>query len=373
MKTRILLGLMGLAALLGPGRAGAQFIWVNVSCKAIVEPATGLPSSYVTTNLAADGLRYANELLARNHRGYRLRLLEDLTIGGSTDSHDPSTWNPFQLNPANHKFLEEEFRADAYTNHPTMYGWNYSALNLFLTTFPAGASGGAFCASCSGGRLSDYIANGSAPRAEHGLTVEQWFGSYILHEVGHFFSLTHTFGGAACYTNPQGDCLAPVPGNDEFSDTLTDVQNISGCNCWTVDSLSWTNFNMSYASLSAPEHAFEKLQVDNAWHNLMSYHDSWEAYLSEQQLNHWSDTANYYRQHLLSGVTLYVSPDGNDTFSGLHSTMPKHHLQAALDAASSSGGDIVLLQPGKYNERTTFRRPATLRATKNGWAFLGLP
>ncbi|HEY5909170.1 MAG TPA: hypothetical protein VJA21_01050 [Verrucomicrobiae bacterium] len=365
--TSLLVAVIWLGGLAAAAPALGQHIWLNVSVKAILDPATGQPASYATTNLAPDGVAYANELLARNHRGYRLRLVEYFWIGGSSHPHDPSTWYPFQYNTNTHQFLEEEFRADAYTNYPSLYGWNHSALNVFLTTFVPGTGAGAFCANCSSGRPSDFIANGRTPGPEHGLTTEQWFGAYILHEIGHFFSLTHTFGGTKCYTDALGDCVTPPPGNDEFSDTLGDVQNVSGCNCWTVENLAWTNFNRGYSALDATQ----KVQVDNVWFNLMSYHESWEARLTEQQLDHWADTGNTSRLNQLSGVTLFVSTAGNDANSGLLSASPKRQVQAALNSANPSGGDIVLLRPGNYNERITFTRPGTLRATSAGWATLG--
>jgi len=349
--------------------APAQHIWLNVSVKAILDPSTGQPATYVTTNLAADGVAYANELLARNVRGYRLRLVDTSQIGGSSHSRDPSIWYPFQYNTNTKQFLEEEFRADAYTNYPSMYDWNHSALNVFLTTFIPGTGAGAFCANCSSGRPSDFIANGSAPRAEYGLTIEQRFGSVLLHEIGHYFSLTHTFGGTKCRTDTGGNCITPSPGNDEFTDTLGDVQNIGGCACWNRDNLSWTNFYQAYADLDDGEIE----QVNNVWFNLMSYHESWEARLTEQQLDHWADTANAARRNQVSGVTLFVSLSGNDGQSGLSSTTPKRQVQAALNSASPGGGDIVLLRPGNYNERVTLSRPGTLRATSAGPATIGRP
>lgn len=307
-------------------------------------------------------------MLERYYRGYRLRLVDYSYIGGSGHPHDPSTWYPYQFD-TNCAPIEEEFRTDAYTNYPSLYAWNPSALNVFLSVFPCGGMS-AFCGHCSGGRLSDCIINGTHANASGGFTAEENFGARILHETGHYFSLTHTFGGTKCNTDTNGLCTAPaVQGDDEFTDTLRDVQNVGGCECWTVENLSWTNFNKGYGALSAPE----KEQVDNVWYNLMSYHEAnGYARLTEQQLDHWTDTANVSRRHVLSGVTIYVA-GGSDVFSGLASSIPKRHVQAALNSADPGGGDVVLLRPGHYDERLTLSRPGTLRATRAGWATIGTP
>jgi len=368
-KTHCLLTLALLMAITAPRRADAQFIWIDVSYKAIVDPATGQPAAYVTPHLPQEAVRFGNAMLARYRRGYRLRLVEYFWIGGSDHPRDPSRWYPFLVGP-NHELLEEEFRSDAFTNYPALYGWNPSALNVFLTVFPEGTGKSAFCAECDSGRLSDYIADGRECNASTQFTAEENFGARNLHETGHYFYLKHTHGNTACITNTSGLCLAPVPGDDDLTDTLGDVQNVGDCTCWTVENLSWTNFNKGYGALNATEREL----VDNVWFNLMSYHETFGySRLTEQQLDLWTDIANSFRRHVLSGVTLYVSLEGNDGYSGLTSTTPKRHVAAALDAAAPGGGDIVLLRPGNYDERVTLTRPATLRATRAGPASLGRP
>lgn len=59
-------------------RVEAQYIWINVSYKAIVDGDTHQPAAYATTNLVNEAIRFGNVMLARYQRGYRLRLAEPL-------------------------------------------------------------------------------------------------------------------------------------------------------------------------------------------------------------------------------------------------------------------------------------------------------
>ena len=68
-KTHCLLTLALLMAITAPRRADAQFIWIDVSYKAIVDPATGQPAAYVTPHLPQEAVRFGNAMLARYRRG----------------------------------------------------------------------------------------------------------------------------------------------------------------------------------------------------------------------------------------------------------------------------------------------------------------
>ena len=104
----------------------------------------------------------------------------------------------------------------------------------------------------------------------------------------------------------------------------------------------------------------------------MSYHERFGlADLSEGQLDRWSDAANSYRRGTVSGSTLNVAIVGSDANSGLISAAPKRTVASAVQAAQPSGGDIVLMRPGSYNERLTIRRPIALRATRLGAVTIG--
>jgi hypothetical protein len=366
MKAKLLIGII--LALLQRDHAVAQYIWINVSYKAIVNPIDGQPAPYVTTHLVDEAIRFGNLMLDRYQRGYRLRLAEPLLwIGGSTHTNDPTRWYPFRYDAACDKPLEEQFRSDGYTNYPVMYAWNFSALNIFLTTFPCGHGGG-FCATCSG-RLSDYIINGTGQGTYGGFTPEENFAAHMIHEIGHYFGLQHTHGNSVCQTNSAGNCVTPARDDDGIADTIRDTAN-GNCVCFpSIDSLAQAEFGLPYSALS-PQN---RLAVSNVWYNVMSYHERFGyAIMTEGQLDSWTDVANSSRQHTASGRTRFVSTTGVNSGAGTSSTAPLRTVAFGQSIATASN-DIVLLRPGHYNEQLTLSRPLTFRATRLGWATIGRP
>lgn len=55
------------------------------------------------------------------------------------------------------------------------------------------------------------------------------------------------------------------------------------------------------------------------------------------------------------------------------STTPFNSVAAGINAAASSGRDIVLVRTENYNEQLTLSKPVTLRATRVGPAIIGIP
>jgi hypothetical protein len=347
-------------ALLLPITAQAGVIYMNVSVKAILNPATGQPAPYVSEHLIDEFIRFGNLMLEKYHRGYRLRLVEFVEIGGSSHPHDPSTWYPFKKD-ANDNFLEEEFRKEAYDDYPVMYRWNFSSLNIFLTT----GFGGGFCATCTG-RPSDYIVNGSGQGALPSFTAEEVFAAHLLHEIGHYFGLAHTHG-IHCEYLPPSTCNTPTGvDGDGLASTLPDVANSHGCACMnTIDDLAQLNFGENYSQLEPSEQA----DVENTWKNLMSYHERFGyAILTDEQLDLWTDVANDYRASFVTGHTWFVDWSGGCTIPTGSSACPNVNaaggpyqtLAAGLAQANTAGGDIVLVRTGVYNVPGIINQAATI-------------
>src|SRR5512133_2431830 len=92
--------LLAYAALLTSMPAPAQFIWINCSFKAVLNPTTGT-RFYQFTEADIDAtLDQANQYLAGYQRGYRMRRMGPIyDIGGPAEggTNGPSKW--YYMNP----------------------------------------------------------------------------------------------------------------------------------------------------------------------------------------------------------------------------------------------------------------------------------
>ena len=103
----------------------------------------------------------------------------------------------------------------------------------------------------------------------------------ILHEVGHFFNLSHTHAG-------DPDCstfVVPALLNTALGDGDGIVETIPDHPCFTRDQLSIANYGTSYSGLTAGQQA----AVTTSWLNVMSYHQ--EDQFLDGQMDYWSAAA----------------------------------------------------------------------------------
>jgi hypothetical protein len=412
MKLIRYLVLLGLA-LLPQASAADGFIYLNVSVKFILHPADGLrprfnrndPASRITDDQINTAITDANRFLASYQRGYRLRVVEMLNIGGLNQDHgnqpktkpgyyaiqstdaNPLTFsypagyvNPRGETPATGPLidvLDQNARSTAATKLD--FKWNDSAVNIFV---PSDWHGG-------GGIFPDW---GDA--AGFGL-FEGWL---FLHELGHYYNLNHTFD------------------DDSVADTLVDPSNVS------QDAIAQQFYGKDYNSCSAAERtvvnteyylrgrnsiaaanntppndvlssstysllpASERQLVDDVFFNIMSYYDpprrnEFVTRMTEGQANRLTDAANGPRHHTVSGYTRHLATNGADTIflsipnSGTSSGLPLRTVGTAVVRAAGTTGDdeILLLRPGNYNEQLTIATPCTLRATRQGPVVIGKP
>ena len=202
----------------------------------------------------------------------------------------------------------------------------------------------------------------------------------LLHETGHHMNLFHTQGGCSCGPGQNGASYATnYPGcirtNQSYSVGAEDIADtLADAECLTADQIARANFNKALSACTADQQE----KVKNTFFNLMSYHIgfycsvehyTYEVRLTELQADKWTYNANTIRANEVTGITCFVSPAGNDGYSGFDGTLPKAHVQAAV--TNSAPGDIVMLRPGTYNERFTINQGVTLRATRVGWATIG--
>jgi hypothetical protein len=269
-----------------------------------------------------------NKLLDTFGRGYHFRVTEIVDIAGHPEVYNVET-----------KIASELIRL-AVDNDPTAYGWRTGAANMYINNDDTGGS------------------------AFNGMVVVSHNAKYkgILHESGHHFGLCHTQGcGCQWCTN----CFSIV--DDLVGDTLPDRE------CWTFNEIAASAFPAVYPNLSPAQTAM----VSNTFNNVMSYHlDGTRDVLTTGQLDRMADTANgLVADNIVTGTTRFVdrantcAPAGSSAcaggFGGPFQTV-------AQGVSVASGGDIVLIRVGHYNEPMTITKAITFRATR-GDALIGKP
>jgi hypothetical protein len=98
---------------------------------------------------------------------------------------------------------------------------------------------------------------------------------------------------------------------------------------------------------------------------------------TSDQLDRWTDSANADRPAEVSGLTWFVDrnscslgPTGSSACTNSFIGGPFPTIARGINAAS--GGDIVLIRPGHYNEPMTISKAIALRGTR-GDALIGKP
>jgi hypothetical protein len=324
------------AALLPAASAQAQILW-RVSIKQIVHPLTGVTTCTDWASLAdaQRGIDEANAILDATGRGTRL-VLTDYTLVPNANNFSILTPTPENVG------IIEDY---ALTHN---YGWRGDAVNVYLTqaegdfigycSFP-GVNRSTIIIACTGGRTR---------------------GELLLHEIGHFFDLAHTFiGSTCCDRTSTPNCSHTFSANGILGDLIPDLV------CDYPDEIATNRFGVVVAQLNAADLALFNV----TYRNLMTYH-SVTVQLSEQQNDIVAITANTVRANAVQGHTRFVSNFGF-VFGGGNRTAPSLPTvgQAVGQAA---GGDAVVIHAGNYNEPQTITKALTIHATR-GVVTIGTP
>lgn len=388
MKTHFLRRLLLLASITASPALAAPdgFIWIDVSVKAIVNPETGLTPPQAPAGSEATGFfndaallecfTEMNRWLANTYRGYRLRPVDSEMngtlfprIGAKNDTEGPAKWYNTDLkgggdipNPN-----PELFKAAIQANK-ALYKWNDNAVNLYFNN--AGWSSANLPPGATGLMQSGYSIFITDLTGSQTVAANYKISGNLLHEVGHFFGLYHTFGRNNSDTNDYIDDTAPDPNNYANGRNETAVR----------DALAQFNYTRNFSQLNGAE----KTLVDNTANNAMSYVQLFyddppqgkvlsdaerfgptRFVFTEKQMDVWADWANHPdRRMTVSGTMRFI--DASAAFAGIGtSTSPMKTLEAGITSASNTGSDMLMLRPGTYNS-STISKPVTIRATRQG-------
>ena len=336
-------------------------ITVRISVKAVLNPATGNRQPGVSDLTFSNTVVGMEDMLRSYGRGYHIQWVGNalINVGGLGQFNTgPSQYYSVDfVNDPNGDTLKDQFETNAIAD-PATYGWDSSAVNVYIVQF-----GGANWNVCSFPNHQIVLVNGAAGYST---------ATTVLHEIGHYFNLSHTFNGRQNLNSDNSPCTNNCScavfiggGNDGVADTILDHD------CWTSQNdIAVGNFGLFYSSLSAGNQA----AVDRIWNNLMSYHGRQHptTLCTSDQNDRWTDSANSDRTAVRTGRTRFVATTGSDTTGDGSSGNRYRTLTKGVAVANPSGADIVLLRTGNYNEPQTISKALTLRATR-GAAVIGKP
>lgn len=309
--------------------ARAEVDW-RISVKLIADRDGVVPPTWASRILA--DLNLANQVMHRSGRGYGFDLVELVVLTGV------SQWNWTQVTDRNRDELHAAARAQ-----PALYGYRTDALNVYVVA---------------------NVCHGSCQLGDAGGDIILMSGDSLntplLHLSGHFFNLKHTHEGQR-FLNPDGSdcgtscdfCERQLPGEaDGTIETAPDNQCFQ-----TSDVIARAAYNLPFVDLDA----VRQERVENTRFNIMSFHDDPDR-LTSDQLDFMISDSNTRRRSIATGITWFVSRDGNDGGSGVTSNSRFQTVGRALSVAGHR--DTVLFRAGTYTAPTTINQPVEFRGSR---------
>lgn len=335
-KSAAFAGLLTLLALSGFGSRTAHAVDIRISIKVILGPSDEWPDNTNTigttgVNLNSetairDNIDLTNRILASHGLGYRFVLRNDTVY--TLSGFDNSWFITDARTAAFRDSVEDAATANAAAK--VTWKWHDDAVNIYLNDSRSG-----YCSKASDSRSAITIGAGA-------------YDELIVHEVGHFFCLSHT------HTADSNGTVVDWADGDGLSDTLDDDADATAA-----------NINARYGGVPVP---LQPQNVrDDLIFNIMSYHASVNRFTWLQR-EHYIDTLNVERAAVANGRFRYVAPDGSNAQNGLTLATRVQTIGRALQFTSSTA-DVVLIQSGNYSlsaqgVATTLTQPATYTARR---------
>ncbi len=248
-------------ALMTTALADQPMITIRLSFKALRRPTTGDVQPFAVKDIMLNVVNEMNLAMDRAKRGLRF-VYDDFDGTGQMiriGDHLNNTSNP--ANPSYWSEVEpgqmDDFAVQANA-HKVEFDFKSTHINIYLAVPIYGAAAARF--PDSNGFSPAY--NNFAVSGVGGATsAAAGYARVMLHEMGHYFSLLHTFN-----TDVGTAVSGSTFGDDGFFDTLLDTagSNITyGGALRGLDYFSDVDFSLSYAALNATQQA----QVLGKWRN----------------------------------------------------------------------------------------------------------
>jgi hypothetical protein len=343
---KLLLALI--AALLPLARSQAQLL-VRVSIKQIRHANGSMierPFLWTGEEDARAAVAEANRYLDLAGHGYRLVLDEYRILDNVADFYTRPSDTPSTV-----------IAIENYARSPGVdYGWRTNAINVYVNW-----GGGGYCSFPSDPFSAIVIGGGSGGSP----------GQLLLHEIGHFFWLGHTFDCCGCCDRAQNPTCshtfnASGPGATGIADDL-----LPDLVCNYPDEIATNRFGVDRTVVALNPAEFGLFSV--TYSNLMSYHPQ-SFLLSNRQKDMWAISANGPRAYATVGRTRFVSSFGFTWGAGAATSTSLPSVKSGLDAANP--GDVVMIHAGAYREALLLNepivKPVTFRASR-GAATIGRP
>jgi hypothetical protein len=248
-------------ALLTTSMAEQPMITIRLSFKALRRPVTGDVQGFAVKDIMLNVVNEMNLAMDRAKRGLRF-VYDDFDGAGQmirVGDHLNNTSNP--ANPSYWSEVEpgdmNNFAVQANA-HPVEFAFKSTHINIYLAVPIYGAAGARFP---DEGGFSPAYNNFAVSGFGGAATYADNYARTMLHEMGHYFSLLHTFNtevGTAVSGSTFGD--------DGFYDTLIDTAGSTinyGGALRGLDYFSDLNFSLTYAELNATQQG----QALGEWRN----------------------------------------------------------------------------------------------------------
>jgi hypothetical protein len=330
---------------------------VRLSYKIFVNPKNGErpklngihSHEYLTDEVIIKAVDEMNDLFSSFQRPLRFEVVEIKEIGfADGQKNKGKDWFHLNFTKDQKHINKKKDLEKAAKENSELYGWRDDAINFYINQ---GTEGGLWY-------LGNMVIMGS------GIAGEGW---RHLHELGHYFGLSHTHG-FQCGLPKKGmrGKGHTEPGDDRIEDTLEDLPT------WDLNKIAKHNFGKKYNKLSATE----REQVNNVAENIMSYHfikpvKAELTRLTQGQLDKFMDVVNSFANARIRDGRIWVVDDNTEGTKEGTFQNPFVSIERAIERANPKGGDILYIN-SELSEGTinTDKQVTVIQSTEDGMTYI---